>query len=184
MANNPLKPHSYDGIQEYDNNLPVWWIWTFILTVVFGVGYWLVYHVYELAPSQAEEIAADLQSHQALSAVNADVKTSFTSDEALLMIADAKLMEDSKNTFITNCVACHGPQAGGIIGPNLTDEYWLHGNTPENIFNVIEKGVVEKGMVPWKGVLTVEQMRHMTAYILSLKGSNPANPKAPQGEKM
>lgn len=184
MANNPLKPHEYDGIQEYDNNLPNWWVWTFVITVVFGIAYWFYYQVYQMAPGLNGELERDLKSHQAAFAATAAPQAPFSEETAKALQADRASMDDMAKVFAQNCAPCHGAQGQGVIGPNLTDDHWIHGNKPEQIYRTIEMGVVEKGMVPWKGTLTGEQIQKMTSYVMSMQGTNPPNPKAPQGEKM
>lgn len=178
-----LLDHIYDGIQEYDNPLPGWWVWLFWATIVFSVLYMVYYH---LGPgpsilSEYEEEARMAQAQQArLGAVEGPV-----SDEALRAAArDAGAMAAAKEIFATRCAACHGPGGGGLIGPNLTDEYWLHGGRPTDIYRVIAEGVPDKGMVPWKGQLRPAELTSVTAYVLSLQGTNPANAKPPQGARV
>jgi len=178
-----LKDHSYDGIREYDNQLPRWWLWTFILTVIFGLGYWLYYHVYEIGvPSTVEyqqiiEAQQLTQSRQSVGAVeSADVA------QIRAWQKDAAVLQRAAQLFTQNCAACHGVNGEGVIGPNLTDRYWLHGGTPDAIFHAITDGVPDKGMLAWKSILSTEQRAQLVAYILSLANSNPPNAKAPQGD--
>jgi len=180
--NDKLKPHDYDGIQEYDNQLPKWWIGTFVLTVVFGFGYWLYFHVYSIGPGQVKEMANDLAVITQQSKSGPEVIKMDNQAVAVLQKDSAK-MGSAKASFAANCAACHGAQGQGIIGPNLTDEYWIHGGSPDKIQATIANGVVEKGMLAWKGIIADEQIDGLVAYILSLQGSNPPNPKEPQGEK-
>lgn len=176
-----LKPHDYDGIQEYDNQLPRWWVWTFVLTVVFGVGYWLYFQVYHKGPDSITEYKTKL----ALVGQNAQKSGSgdeVTNEMLLALAKDSAESTKASPVFAANCSACHGGQAQGIIGPNLTDAYWIHGGKPVDIYNTITNGVPEKGMLTWKGILTPDQIKHLTAYIISLQGSNPAGGKGPQGD--
>jgi cytochrome c oxidase cbb3-type subunit 3 len=175
-----LEGHSPDGIEEYDNPLPSWWVWLFWITIVFSVGYW---GWYELGPGlsvhQAYEAevraAAERQAQQAARAED-------VTDEGIAGLAkDRSAMTAAAQTYQARCLACHGPQGQGLIGPNLTDDYWLHGRRPTEIVRVIADGVPEKGMIPWKGQLAPAEIRAVAAYVVSLGGSSPPNPKPPQG---
>ena len=147
-----VKKHSYDGIQEYDNKLPRWWVGTFILTVIFGLGYWFYYQVFDIGKSQVEAYN-DVLGIQASEAKEKSAESEVLFDLAAVekIQADAHEMDEAKQVFQQNCIACHGPEAGGGIGPNLTDDYWIHGAGVQDIFAVIQNGVVEKGMLAWKG---------------------------------
>lgn len=104
------------------------------------------------------------------------------SDEALFAILkDSHEKEEGMKIFTTNCVTCHGAHGEGGVGPNLTDNYWLHGGKPEKIYHTITVGVPEKGMISWTQVLTKDQIKHVAAYVVSLKGTNPPNGKVPSG---
>jgi cytochrome c oxidase cbb3-type subunit 3 len=175
--------HDADGIEEYDNPLPGWWVWIFWATIAFSVGY---YAWYQLGPGPSavavyeEEVklAAAREARQAAAAGS-------PTEEALRALArDARAMAAARQVFETRCVACHGPQGQGLIGPNLTDEYWLHGGTIVDIRRVIEEGVPDKGMIPWKGALQPQEIDAVSAYIASLAGTSPPNPKPPQGDKV
>ena len=98
------------------------------------------------------------------------------------MKTDAQTLEAGKAVFAQNCVPCHGPQGQGVIGPNLTDEYWLHGNTYADIVTTITNGVPEKGMISWKATLGSQRIQQVAAYVVSLQGTHPPNPKPPQGQ--
>ena len=178
-----LVGHAYDGIQEYDNPLPGWWVWIFVATIVFSAAYW---GYYQLGPGPSVvaeyEAEARIASEQAAALA---AKAGVQSDETIAAVArDTGAMAKAKETFVARCAVCHGPQGQGLIGPNLTDEYWLHGGRPTDIFRIITDGEVEKGMVSWKAVLSSEEIRALAAYIGTLRGSNPPNPKAPQGDRV
>lgn len=175
-----LKDHEYDGIREYDNQLPRWWLGTFVLTVLFGLGYWFYYQVFTTGTTQEQRYQQALSSLQSSSPASSQP---LVKEELLALMKDPVEKADAEKIFKQNCMACHGEKAGGTIGPNLTDDYWLHGGSPDHIAITIREGVTEKGMVAWKNVLSPTQVRKMVAYILSLAGSNPPNAKAPQGEK-
>lgn len=176
-----IRDHSFDGIQEYDNQLPKWWLWTFVLTVVFSFIYWINYHTYEWQPNQEEELNMAMAAHKE----NFKSKEGEISNEAILkLVQDQEALTSATQSYMANCMACHAMGGGGMIGPNLTDKYWIHGGQPVDIYKTILKGVPAKGMVPWEGILSSKQIKALTAYIISLEGSNPANAKGPEGELM
>ncbi len=173
--------HDFDGIQEYDNDLPPWWKALFYVSIVFAIGYMLHYHVFKTGPLQIEEYETEMEQAAILAAATADDPNAPTNFE---VITDAAALESGKALYNTNCAACHGAEGQGTVGPNLTDEYWLHGGDVNDIFKTIKYGVPAKGMVPWQGKLTKDQMLEVSSYILSIQGTNPPNAKEPQGEKM
>lgn len=176
-----LLSHNYDGIQEYDNDLPRWWVWLFILTVVWGawrVGY------YHFGPGmmQEERLAVAMAEHEKIREAAAPASDAFGSNEQLLaLVNDAEALSEAETLWNANCVACH-LQGQGLVGPNLTDNYWLHGGEPKDIYKVIVEGVPEKGMISWKDKFSPERMAALTAYVWTLHGKELPNPKAPQGE--
>jgi cytochrome c oxidase cbb3-type subunit 3 len=174
-----LLKHDYDGIEEYDNPLPGWWSWIFVATIVFSFGYWLYYQVGP-GPTVIAEYDRDVSKH---AAQLAKVAPAPTADENALraLTKDARAMATAQETFVARCSPCHGPQGQGLIGPNLTDDYWLHGGTLVQIRHTISEGVLDKGMVPWKDQLKPDEISAMAAYVATLHGSNPPNPKPPQG---
>ncbi len=178
-----LLDHNYDGIQELDNHLPPWWKWLFYLTIVFGVVYLFVYHVFNLLPLQTEAYEADVAAADARRAEMMANNPSGTIDESTVAyVEDAAVLASGKQVYNNNCAQCHRADGGGGIGPNLTDEYWLHGGSIQDIFTTIKVGVPAKGMISWEPLLSPEQMQNVASYVMSLVGSNPPNPKAPQGE--
>lgn len=178
-----LVGHAYDNIQEYDNPLPGWWVWIFVATIVFSAAYWGYYQLGP-GPSVMAEYEAEARIASERAAALA-AREGAQSDETIVAVArDTGVMAKAKEAFVARCAVCHGPQGQGLIGPNLTDEYWLHGGRPTDIFRIISDGEVEKGMVPWKGVLAPQEIRALAAYIGTLRGSNPPNPKPPQGDRV
>ncbi|MCB9267829.1 MAG: caspase family protein [Lewinellaceae bacterium] len=179
-----LFDHEYDGIRELDNALPPWWVALFTITIAFGVAYYSYYHITGLGGSSAEEYKMEME--QADKAVQAFLSTQsnqvdetnveqFTDEQSL---AAGKTIFEGKG----GCFTCHGMQGEGGIGPNMTDPYWIHGGDIKDIFRTIKYGVPEKGMISWKGHLKPSEMHQVASYILSLQGTNPSNPKEPQGE--
>jgi cytochrome c oxidase cbb3-type subunit III len=174
--------HNYDGIQELDNVLPPWWINLFYVTILFGVIYLVRYHIVGDS-NQAQEF--DKEMADAKIAVEEYKKTAkdLIDEATVTQLTDPADLAKGKEVFTTNCVACHRPDAGGAIGPNLTDEYWLLGGGIKNVFHTITNGGRDgKGMVAWKGTLKPSEIQAVASYVLSLKGSNPKDPKEPQGD--
>lgn len=176
-----LLDHEYDGIKEYDNDLPPWWIYLFYLTIVFGVIYLLNYHVFKTAPSQDEEYRIEMARAEKAKAAH---ETAEANSLVVAFSTDDEDLQAGKAVFDANCLACHGANGEGGVGPNLTDEYYLHGNKIEDYVKVITYGVPEKGMIPWEKSLSKKQILQVSSYIQSLYGSKPANAKEPQGELM
>lgn len=175
-----LLDHEYDGIQEYDNPLPGWWVWFFYATIVLvPLYYWDPLGIGE-GPGKdavyAAEMAAYAAAHPAPAAGGGR-----TDEQLAALVSDATALGDGKAVFAQYCAACHRADGGGQIGPNLTDDAWLHGSAPTAIYKTIDEGVLAKGMPNWGKVLKPEQVDHVTAYVISLKGTNPPNPKAPEG---
>lgn len=250
--------HSFDGIQEFDNDLPGWWKWLFYISIAFAAVYMLHYHVFStgdssrveylkemnpsysstldaasgglltpyqspflsrdenLTPRVRAEIArmtdatfeqsvmramskADATQLDKLKAAFPDIYKTFstggftagagsasTANEPTITapLKDAAALASGKQIFETQCFTCHGKLGEGLIGPNLTDDSWIHGGTLPDVIRVIRKGVPEKGMVTWERTLSPEQIDQLASYIMvKLQGTNPPNPKAPQGVK-
>jgi cytochrome c oxidase cbb3-type subunit 3 len=168
--------HEYDGIEEADNELPIWWVSVFLGSIVFACVYWLVYAEYHSMPSPSEELVAELAQRQ-IAQQNAVVGD----DELLAKAKDASAAEAGRQVFATTCVACHGPNGEGNIGPNLTDTQWLHGGAPSAIFITIRDGVPSKGMPTWGPMLGKDKVEQVAAYLLTLRNRNLPG-KAPQGD--
>lgn len=178
-----LLDSNYDGIQEYDNDLPRWWVYLFYITIIFGAIYGVYMHMMrsetseQIAVRTAHEISgAGAQNAATTAVVNVD-------DEGRLqgLVSNNVLRDQGKAVFTARCAPCHGPDGGGLIGPNLTDKNWIHGGKLAEIKSVIEKGVPEKGMLAWKGTLKADEIDALVVFIRSLQGTTPANPKAPEG---
>lgn len=181
-----------DGIREYDNPLPAWFLWLFYGCIAFAGLYAPYYAGYSRAMAKAGGVGANLAASGGdyLAAVrieeraraNAPVVELHGKELVEFMRAPASI-SGGDFVFKANCVACHGDQGQGVVGPNLADAYWIHGGSPAGILESIEHGYPAKGMPAWKNVLGAEKVRLAAAYVMSLKGRAVANPKAPQGEK-
>ncbi len=181
---NKLREYKADGIQEYDNPMPSWWLKLFYLTIIFAFFYMMYMHVF--GGKSLEQELLEAQNELAILSKEKKSAPSNTLEEKTPSLSekfkDPKIIADGKEVFKTNCVPCHGEHGQGIIGPNLTDEYWLHGGSHEDIIKTITSGVPEKGMISWEPILGKEKIESVAAYIVSIEGSKPPNPKAPQGE--
>ena len=166
--------HVYDGIEEADNQLPRWWLATFFLTIVFGIGYWFAYHEYQLAPLPVEEYA-DAHAAQESSVVEV------SEEELAALVASPEAVDAGREIFTTTCVACHGARAQGDIGPNLTDHHWIHGGSSVEIHSTIRDGVLTAGMPAWGPSLGPTAVQHVAAFVLSIRDTEVEG-KAPEGE--
>jgi cytochrome c oxidase cbb3-type subunit III len=178
--------HNFDGIKELDNHLPPWWKWLFYGTIGWSAIYIFVFHIsgslplqsdeYQLEIAQAEEQAMKLKASQPVQEIDENSMT-FSADSTALIENGKKVFTDN------NCGSCHRADGGGnTIGPNLTDEYWLHGGDIKSVFSTVKNGAVEKGMPAWGRALSPQQVRDVTYFILSIQGTKPENAKSPQGE--
>jgi cytochrome c oxidase cbb3-type subunit III len=176
-----LLDHEIDGIQELDNNLPRWWVWLFVLTTIFAFGYMMYFHVLRIGDLQAVEYTKEAKEGDAIKA------TALAKFEASLSTLqpsqDADVLASGKSTFLRMCAPCHRADAGGLVGPNLCDDYWIHGSTFGDNLKVIVNGVPQKGMLTWKGVLKPNEIHAVASYIYTLRGTHPVNPKAPENQQ-
>lgn len=177
-----LLRHSYDGIRELDNHLPPWWLGLFYGGIVFAIVYMLAYHVWDWAPLQTEEYLTEMSEAEVeVTAYKATLAMTIDETNVEIVTDDAAIVT-GKELFLGKCVACHGQNAEGGVGPNLTDGYWLHGAAVGNIFASIKYGFPEKGMIAWQSQLKPDEIQSLASYILTLQGSTPPNAKEPQGE--
>ncbi|HLP50268.1 MAG TPA: cbb3-type cytochrome c oxidase N-terminal domain-containing protein [Chitinophagales bacterium] len=175
-----LLDHNYDGIRELDNSLPPWWKYSFYISIIWSILY-LGYYYIGGGPSSTDEYIAEVQ--QAKIEVEAfNKKNALNVDENNVTLANAAGIIDGMDIYKNNCAACHGNAGEGNVGPNLTDEYWLHGGSVSEVFKSVKYGWPAKGMKSWQSDLSPVQMKNVVSYIHSIKGSNPANAKAPQGD--
>lgn len=177
-----LLDHDYDGIKELDNTLPPWWVYSFYATILFGVIYLLQYHVFG-ADNQEMELQKEMAQAKIEVAEYMKNAPDMMDEKTVTLLTDKPSLAEGKTIFENNCAACHKADGGGTIGPNLTDEYWILGGGIKNVFHTIMNGGRDgKGMISWKGTLKPKEMQKVASYILSLKGTNPKDAKAPEGE--
>lgn len=176
------KFHEYDGIIEHDNPLPTWWLWSFLLCIMFAALYFLHY-VVALGPTLQDELKismAQIEKLQKAAEIAAPTETAEALDNEF---KKSGVVANGAAIFSGKCAVCHGQELQGQIGPNLTDNFWIHGKaTKLDIVKVIREGVADKGMPPWGPVMKREEIYAVSAFILSKMGSHPTGAKAPQGD--
>ncbi len=176
-----LLDHDYDGIQELDNALPPWWKYGFIVTIAFAFVYLLNFHVFGNGKNPTEEYAAEMAKakveKEAYEATNKD-----KIDESNVPMADAAGIKRGEVNYVANCVACHGAKGEGGVGPNLTDDYWIHKGSLNDIYLTLKKGYPDKGMQSWASKFNPKEMSELSSFVKTLKGTNPPNGKAAQGD--
>lgn len=170
--------HEYDGIQEYDNPMPRWWVNMFWATIVFSIIYainigpvgsgdgWIANYESDMAAFRE-------QFPEGLPAADAEQLAALANDPAALSSGQA--------VYTQLCAACHGAAGEGTIGPNLTDDYWVHGASLSEILHTVSVGVPAKGMPAWEKLVKPDELNAVSVYVASLRGTNPPNPKAPEG---
>ena len=178
-----MMEHEFDGIVELDNPTPAWFMWLFYSTIAFAFVYMVYYHVLNIGPSQEQEYAIEMEAAEKEKTLRLANSANNIDENSVKEDQSAPVVSAGLAIYNTNCLACHGDKGQGIVGPNLTDEYWIHGGKPGDIFKTIKYGVPEKGMISWEKLLSPKQISDVTNFIKSLKGTNPANAKAPQGDK-
>lgn len=178
-----ISGHDYDGIKEYDNPLPGWWLMTFYATIIFAFLY--VIH-YESGAGNSLRKDLEITLAQIEQIKSSAGPAPLESEEKLLEKAkDPQLLAMGAEQFQAKCASCHGGELQGLIGPNLTDSYWLHGKgTVTDLVATVRKGIPEKGMPPWEGILKTDELLAVASFIHSKLGTQPPNPKEPQGTKV
>ena len=188
MAGKPtdeLLDHNYDGIREFDNPIPAWWNWIFIGSIVFSLVYFVHYHVTDTGPSIVAAYEADMEQFRAVQKERAMALAAELSEEKLAVaMNEAGTVESGRTKFGQVCAACHGLQGEGLIGPNLTDDHWLHADgSLMSIRSVVAKGVVEKGMPPWEKSLSPEEINQVVAFLGTIRNTHVEG-KAPEGKEI
>ncbi|MFN7675621.1 cbb3-type cytochrome c oxidase N-terminal domain-containing protein, partial [Flavobacterium sp.] len=174
--------HNYDGIRELDNVLPPWWVYLFYGTIIFGAIYLVRYQIMD-GNNQVQEFQTEMQEAKVAVAEYLKTAPDMMSKEKVTLLTDATSLAAGKAIYTANCVACHRPDGGGQIGPNLTDNYWILGGGIKNVFNtVMEGGRDGKGMVAWKASIKPSDIQKVASYVLSLQGTNPKDAKPTEPE--
>jgi len=178
-SNDPLlMDHEADGIRELDNKLPRWWVYLFYGTTVFAAVYLLYYHVLGQGDLMAAQYDKEMKVGNEL---KARAMQKFESGmETLEPSKEPVVLASGKQTFLRLCAPCHRPDGGGLVGPNLTDDYWIHGSKFSDNVRTIWNGVPEKGMITWKNYLKPSEVYEVASYIYTLRGTHPPNPKPPE----
>jgi cytochrome c oxidase cbb3-type subunit III len=176
----PGEVHEYDGIQEYDNPLPRWWVWSFWASFVFSLGYLVHYPLTGNGPSVLEAYEADMASFREAEAIR-EMGNELTEEVLTKLMNDRAMMKDAALTFQARCLQCHSDRGQGGIGPNLTDDSWIHGKgSLMDIYRVVNEGVLSKGMPNWGRQLKPIELRKVVSYVGTLRGTNVPG-KAPEG---
>jgi cytochrome c oxidase cbb3-type subunit III len=183
QENDILLDHDYDGIKELDNNLPPWWKYGFYVTIVFALIYMFRFHVTGDGDLQDVEYQKEMAEAELQKAAFMKLAANNVDESSVTYLADAASLNLGKSIYIQNCAACHGASGEGGVGPNFTDDFWIHGGDVKDVFKLIKYGVPQKGMIAWQSQLNPRQMQEVASFILSLQGTNPPNAKEPQGEK-
>ncbi len=174
--------HDYDGIKELDNGMPPILQYIFIGTIAFAAVYYFYYQIggyglTQLGEYEKEMASAEIDKQEYLKKAGNAVD-----ENTVVLVSDAAAIAKGESIFKTSCASCHGGAGEGGVGPNLTDDYWLHGGSMKDLFKTIKYGVPEKGMPTWQASIKPTDIQSLSSYIKTLKGTNPANPKAPQGD--
>lgn len=174
-----LLSHDYDGIQEYDNPMPRWWVWIFWVCIIYAEVYFIYYH---LGPGKSvqDSYRAEMAYWDAQLADMAPVKVS--EDELMAIALDPERQARGAEIYASKCAACHTADGGGLIGPNMCDDYFIHGPSLSTMHRIVVEGVLAKGMPAWEAQLSPEDLKSVVAYSYNLRGTTPANPKAPEGD--
>lgn len=175
--------HDYDGIRELNNPIPPWFNVLFYGTIVFAFGYLLLYHIFETTPLQAQEYKNELILAEQQKEEYVKKMGNLIDESNVTAIDDKTKLAAAATVYTQKCAVCHGEKGEGKVGPNLTDEYWIHGGDIKSVFKTIKYGVPAKGMVAWGNSLKAQEMQELASYLLIMQGTNPPGGKEPQGDK-
>lgn len=174
--------HEYDGIRELDNVLPPWWVYLFYATIIFAVIYLARFHIFG-GTNQYQELERELAIAEEQIAAYRENNQDFIDADNVELLTDAADLAMGETIYLNSCAVCHKDSGAGGIGPNLTDKYWILGGGIKNVYKTIsEGGRPGKGMIPWNSELKPLEIAQVASYVLSLQGTNPADPKEPEGE--
>jgi len=172
--------HEFDGIQEFDNRLPNWWLWLMWGSMVFALIYWVFFHTLGVGVLPVERFEMEMQVAQEAQIARA-LEAGIDNEFFVMMSQNEEKVADGREIFVKHCVACHLDQGQGSVGPNLTDGYWVHGCEPMQMLKTINDGVAAKGMPAWMNQLGPTRVNAVLAYILTIKDTEVTG-KAPEGE--
>ncbi len=178
-----LTTHEYDGIREFDNPMPGWWTWIFVATVVWS-GVYVVGLQLAFIPDVEDDLRAEVAVQQKLAAAVQAAAPPVTPEMLAGVVTDGSNIKKGESVFKMQCAACHGDKGQGLIGPNLTDRVWIHGYEPTDVYRVVDEGVPANGMPAWGSILPRSEVLAVVAFVESLRGTNVAGGKEPQGEIM
>lgn len=178
-----LLDHNYDGIMELDNPLPAWWMMTFWGGILFAIFYFIFFQIMD-GPNLRDEYEKEMAALEVIQKAEAKNVGNFSLDQYNAWLAIPENKTRGAVVYEENCLACHAEGGGGDIGPNLTDNYWIHvqPRDPESTYMLVVKGFEDNGMPAWGEVLSKEDIMAVTDHIISLHGSTPPKSKEPQGE--
>jgi cytochrome c oxidase cbb3-type subunit 3 len=176
--------HDFDGIKELNNPIPFWFNLLFYTTIAVAFVYLLVFHVFEVGSLQGKEYETEMANAEISRQEYIKKAGNLIDENSVVLLTDKNKIHEGAEIFTSKCVVCHGDKGEGKVGPNLTDEYWLHGGDVKSIFKTIKYGVPSKGMVAWQNSMNGSQMQELASFILSLQGTNPPGGKDPQGDKV
>lgn len=174
--------HDYDGIREMDYGMPPWLTAIFAGTIIFAIAYLVQLWGIGNIQDQITEYENDVKQAEIAIAEWRDKQSNLIDETSVEFINDELVLAQGKEIYLKECKACHQEDGGGSVGPNLTDNYWIHGGSISDIFSTIKYGVPEKGMISWQTKLNPGEMQSVASYIKTLVGTTPANPKDPQGD--
>jgi cytochrome c oxidase cbb3-type subunit 3 len=170
-----LLDHDADGIRELDNLLPRWWVWLFYLTIIFSFGYMGYYHVFKAGDLQIAEYTKEARQGEQIK--NAALAKFESSIGTLAPSSDKGVLAKGQQVYLQMCAPCHRPDGGGLVGPNICDDYWIHGSNYVDTVKTIVNGVPEKGMLTWRGVLKPNEIQAVASFVYGFRGTRPPNPK-------
>lgn len=176
-----LLAHEADGIKELDNLLPRWWVWLFYLTTAFAVVYLIYYHVLKVGDLQIAEFDKEWKKGEEIK--NAALAKFESTLVTLEPSKDPTILAAGQQTFFKLCAPCHRPDGGGLVGPNLCDDYWIHGSNFVDNLKIIINGEPNKGMLTWRGILKPSEIHAVASFIYTLRGTKPPNPKLPENQQ-
>ena len=172
--------HEFDGIQEFDNRLPNWWMWIMWGSMIFALCYWIFFHTLGVGTLPRERFAREMQVAQEAQLARA-LAAGIDNQFFVMMAESPDKVAEGREVFVKHCVSCHLDDGRGSVGPNLTDQYWVHGCEPMQILKILNEGVAAKGMPAWQNQLGPTRVHAVLSYVLTIKDNNVPG-KAPEGE--